>query len=1026
MWNKAPPNRFDQQMSHAVLVGKKEEDAATAELVEMIKKAGLSSNAFPIFHYKTQHGNVLSKPDFEIANGGVHIGSAKIGASKEFTAFKTAQEYSVTIPMTDEMMGLSLGEVFAVTYPTNKSEKYSLHILARAGKHDEIGLVLDTVEEVTKAIVKAVRGEYAEVIARAEPAIEEARRLLNYASETLAGLLSGVPTHELESVFGGHGFFHNVLEGALPPEKRDQTLRLGTAFLFVNQVLFYTLLSREGEERAKSSYKPLDYEIAQFPEEIQALFDIVYEKDYEPIYGINVTQFMKDIKSREACADIARSILAMAPKLDARELAGQVFQTLIPLELRKPLGAHYTNPGAAMLLARLALQKADATVLDPACGSGTLLIAAYKRLLQLNRNANVIELHKKLVEERITGIDAMAFSAHLAAVGLAIQQPLSETNHVRIGRTDSTRLKPGTDVLPTGEALASEYRQSTLGESALPARARSPKDSLKGPVKLGRREPKPFKIEPVDLLIMNPPFTSWENMAPEYRKSLRVRFGQRYSKLIFLRPSQQLFFLLLSERFVKQKGKLAAVLPLTTFTVRAFHPWIEHFLSTWTVKYLVVGLGRASFSEDTSLTECLVVAEKKPPTLDSKFIMIGTRDIPSNFSRQNIDALVSLAERLEDHSDEKVAIRSFPQELLRPKALSLAGVALSLHAKYDKAISVWNNAQSKSKIPFITFEQLAAAGYARITGGIRTGEHLSFYGSKALVVCRSEERMRGKTDRLVYVGTTASMVQVRDTIGDKTYSFPVRVMRPALRRFSFLKSIDATDSSDFAIGSSAKPLEELMSRIYGDKAARGYLTRIKKISSDYPDGRWSGRVDASSGEVCLMRRLDLASPNTTVLCVWGRKPILPACEGYAIQGTKPEVGKLLALWYNSTPFILLMLAHSTLTRGTWLKLEDFAVEMLPLPSPQNLTVKQVEMVNRTFERAGKSVWPSLMNQLKDESKGRILIDDLMLRLMGINSPKERARLSHVIRLGVQAALEALLQTMVGAHIADDEESEEGS
>lgn len=999
-------------MPHSALVGKKEEDAATAELVEMIKKAGLSANAFPIFHCRTKQGRVLSKPDFEVANGGVHIGSAKMGASKEFAAFKTAQEYSVIIPITDEMIGRNLGEVFAVTYPTSKSEKYSLHILARAGMHDEIGLVLDLMEEVSKAIAKAANGEYTEVISKAEPAIEEARRLLNYASETLAASLSGVPTRELESVFGGHGFFHNVLMGTLPPEKRDQTLRLGTAFLFVNQILFYTLLSREDESGARPSYKPLDYDVVQFPEEIQALFDTVYEKDYEPIYGINVTQFMKDDNSREACAGIARSILAIAPKLDARELAGQIFQTLIPLELRKPLGAHYTNPGAAMLLARLALHKKDATILDPACGSGTLLIAAYRRLLQLNKNVDVTELHKKLVEERITGIDAMAFSAHLAAVGLAIQQPLSETNHVRIGRTDSTRLKPGIDVLPTEESLASEYRQSTLEVSAR-ARAKPSRAMPKGPVKLGRREPKPFKVEPVDLLIMNPPFTSWGNMAPEYRTSLRQRFGQRFSELIFLRPSQQLFFLLLSESFVKHKGKLAAVLPLTTFTVRAFHPWVENFLSSWTVRYLVVGLGRASFSEDTSLTECLIVAEKAPPNKDSEFMMIGTKDVPSNFSRQDVDNLAFHAERFEDRADDKAIMKRFSQQLLRPKALSLAGVALSLHADYDIAISAWNRVQSKSNIPFISFEDFAKNGHASITGGIRTGEHLSFYGSKALVACRSLERMRGKSDRLVYTDTDAGTIHLRDTIGDKTYRFPLTAIRPALRRFSFLKSIDVTDSSDFVVRSPVKPLNELMTRIYGDKAARRYLSIIKKVSSDYPDGKWSGRVDASSGEVCLMRRLDLAAPNTTVLCVWSRRPLLPACEGYAIRGTKSEVGRLLTMWYNSTAFILLMLAHSTLTRGTWLKLEDFAVELLPVPNPENLTDRQVDMVNRAFEHAGQSEWPSLMEQLKNETEGRKIVDDLILCLAGIDSPNERSRLGHVFRLGAHTALEALLQTMVG-------------
>src|SRR5208283_443070 len=145
----------------------------------------------------------------------------------------------------------------------------------------------------------------------------------------------------------------------------------------------------------------------------------------------------------------------------------------------------------ARLLVRLALEDANVTVLDPACGSGTLLISAYRRIRQLTKGRDLADLHRNLVEERITGIDAMAFSSHLAAVGLALQEPLKETNHVRIGRTDSTRLTPGSYITPTEEVLPTEFRQSTLEEQLNPDESRT-RASGKGPVRLGRKEPQPF------------------------------------------------------------------------------------------------------------------------------------------------------------------------------------------------------------------------------------------------------------------------------------------------------------------------------------------------------------------------------------------------------------------------------------------------------------------------------------------------------------------------------------------------------
>ena len=1007
-------------MSKSKLAGKALEDARTAELVGLVNKRGMYGRAFPIFHVKRLQGQKLSKPDFEVANGGVHIGSAKLGAPNEFLAFRTAQEYSVTIPLSVEVESRTLGEVFAVTYPSTKSEKYTVHVLARSGLHQEVGLVLDTLEEVADTIVKAVRGEYVEVLSRAEPAYEEAKRLLNYAAESLASAIVGVPVRDLESVFGGHGFFHSVLEAQLPSEERERTLCLGAAFLFVNQVLFYTFLS-EKSRTEKNRYELLTFELAEHPEQIQALFDRVYERDYEPIYAVNITRFMKDQGAREACAGIVRSILAMTPKLDVPELAGQIFQTLIPFELRKPLGAHYTNPQAARLLARLALKNREATVLDPACGSGTLLIAAYRRLFSLNQNLNEAELHRSLVEERMTGIDAMAFSAHLAAVGLALQQPLNETNYIRIGRTDSTRLFPGDQVVPTEESLPSQLLQTKLGDHHEEKGRRAP---TRGPVKLGRKEPSPFKMEQVALLIMNPPFTSWENMASEYRNSLRERYSHDFSNLIILRPSQQLFFLLLSERFVRMDGVLASVLPLTTFTVHAFHPWIKHFLSKWTVKYVVVGLARASFSEDTSLTECLVVAHKKAPHADSSFMMVGINKTPSDLTDRDIESIAEYSERPRDHSDEIALMRVFSQKLLAPESLTLAGLLLSLQPEYDVAITQLRSLYSQSKLPFIQFKQPFDEGVVNITGGIRTGEHLSFYGKRAMIACRSRDRMRGRTDRLVYLKKSGSKIVLKDIIGDKEFEFQASSIRPALRRFSFTGSIDVTNISDLCVFSPVSPLSSVMERMYGKTTSRRYLKRIGEISPKYPEGRWSGRVRASWGEVCLMRRLDLAAPNTTVLCVWSREPLLPACEGYAIQRTTPVVGKLLTMWYNSTPFIILALSHSTLTRGTWLKLEDFAVKLLPIPEFSKLTNEQSAEVEEVFQRAGSSSWPTLMEQLRTNAEGRRLIDSLVLRLFGIESENERKRLMVIFRLGALKALEALLRTMVDAGPVDDDGEDE--
>jgi hypothetical protein len=492
--------------------------------------------------------------------------------------------------------------------------------------------------------------------------------------------------------------------------------------------------------------------------------------------------------------------------------------------------------------------------------------------------------------------------------------------------------------------------------------------------------------------------------------------------MIHLRPSQQLFFLFLGERFVKPGKRLAAVLPLTTFTVHAFHRWIDHFVSNWTVRYVVVGLGRAAFSEDTSLTECLVVADKQKPARNSKFALIGVKKSPPGFSPDDIEAVANRAEEMTAFEDHNAVIRILDQELLRPAALTLAGASLSLLDKYDRALRTWLDIQRKASVPFVQFDLLATSGIIAITGGIRTGEHVGFYGKKALIACRSERRMRGSADRLVYDGETAKKVKLRDILGGRTYSFPETSLGPALRRFTFTENIDVTDAADICITSPVAPLDEVMERMYGQREARKYLHRIKERSLRYPRGRWASRVAASSGPVCLMRRLNLGSPNTTVLCVWSKERIFPACEGYAIQNVSPLAAKLLTMWYNSTPFIMQMRARSTLTEGAWLKLEDFAISLLPVPDLRAIGKKQEKIISDAFDKATAEKWPSLLDQLRGGFEGRRILDDLFLELAGVESETKRDDLSQMFRKGASTAIDTLRRTM--AHGIQGEEEED--
>jgi len=192
--------------------GKEAENFWNQKLVEELHRIGFPSAGFErIFAVRKEGKEVQSKPDISLTNGGIHIVSAKFGTRRELEAYKSADEYKEILGPTLARLGQKLGEVFAVTYRATKTEKFHLHVLPR-GAHAEISLTLDSLPEVAQHIKRTIEGLREELKWREEPVLEEARRLLRWGAEDLAASIKGITLAELEAIFGGHDFFHSVLQ----------------------------------------------------------------------------------------------------------------------------------------------------------------------------------------------------------------------------------------------------------------------------------------------------------------------------------------------------------------------------------------------------------------------------------------------------------------------------------------------------------------------------------------------------------------------------------------------------------------------------------------------------------------------------------------------------------------------------------------------------------------------------------------------------------------------------------------------
>ena len=128
--------------------------------------------------------------------------------------------------------------------------------------------------------------------------------------------------------------------------------------------------------------------------------------NYKTVFSYDVASWVPSSFVEEV-RKLISLVKGISPEKVRRDLLGTIFHDLVPFEIRKSVAAFYTNILAAELLANLAIDRWDARVADFACGSGGLLVAAYRRKKELLEKERPFtqEDHRRFVEEELLGVD---------------------------------------------------------------------------------------------------------------------------------------------------------------------------------------------------------------------------------------------------------------------------------------------------------------------------------------------------------------------------------------------------------------------------------------------------------------------------------------------------------------------------------------------------------------------------------------------------------------------------------------------
>ncbi len=456
-----------------------------------------------------------------------------------------------------------------------------------------------------------------------EEGIEGAAKLLDELNETRSGM-----TNDISRLLG----MSNV----------PQTRRMACAII-ANALVFHERIAGM-HMQVKPLAKVCGDGVLNPQGEVLAAWETILSINYWAIFAI-----AKDILEQLGSGDAARLLRRLrdtaqavnATGVDnAHDLTGRVFQTLIAD--RKYLATFYTLPASAELLARLAVAKMEGVdwssteaigklrIGDFACGTGALLSAVYEQIAARHERAggDSVALHKVMMEEVLYGCDVMPSAVHITGATLSGVEPSVLFNKSRLYTMPYGRMKDGSVEIGSLELLQSSNVLTLFNTSDPAMRTGSAGQETAAQI---RAE---FPDASYDLVIMNPPFTRATNhegahaditnpafAAFDATREDQTAMGKRANELAddtcyHGNAGIASAFAALGHKKLKPGGVLALVLPLSIangLSWRRFRRMVERDYNSVAVFSIAANGSQMSFSSDTGMAECLIVARKRRP-----------------------------------------------------------------------------------------------------------------------------------------------------------------------------------------------------------------------------------------------------------------------------------------------------------------------------------------------------------------------------------------------------------------------------
>ena len=909
-------------------------------------------------------GNTMvfdKEPDVLFKYGSLSfVVEVKIGKPDQIGVKAVAQAY-------DYSRKLGTRNIIIVIYPDRiRNEPISNYDTVARVTLKSMVTVISLTEYWTESLVVTIEAFFTQLkenITQSKTKIDFATtvKLIERYVSDLNSVVYQIRTDELVSeVVNKLELFTSIGEIKDKETGKKQVVNLAS-FLLFNQLLFYYIY----KEKTNSKNLPEFADIKEL-KDIQSYFDKITEIDFQSIYKINLLGHIPNQNDViEIINDIIKAIKLLRAENITHDLAGRFFHDLIPFEVRKVLAAFYTHPNAADLLASLAINSWDQTIIDPACGSGTLLVASYKRKLQLYESSHGLKnlnlVHKQFIENDLTGIDIMPFAAHISAINLTMQNIEEQTNTIRIATQDSLELAPILELRKflTHGIIFNPYTteiQRTLDEVEY---AKTKK--IKGAVS-GKGRGSSFTIKPVDIVIMNPPFSDREKMPEEMRKKIN---NSILSRICGNQVNLWGYFLSLADKLLKPRGIIAAVIPISISRSNSTEKIRKFIINEYHIRIIVKPIYNIAFSEKSSFRDVLLIAEKryKSDKTDSSVSFVFLKENKDSLSFGDIAKVVDIV----NYNSSKEGLhlnKSLDTYVVNER--EVMGKNLN---QYLWALNASNIEPTKKFFEILTSKQPSKIKPFDVNK-VKDGFHTSPKGTSEIVFI-TDPITKDRTQRafLVYDRTEGGKIRFRLSLTNELFYINKANTIKTVRTITGVKSID---------------IENLADRFIVDKYEGYEKVLILSSFKEKTDFSWDlvrRKALRKYSHVTIFRRFNPYSPHTHVLSVYSDEPFVPP-DSLKIFDCEKEEAILVSLFMNSSIAMLSLLQNHQETTGQFIDVKEEDLSNFYLLDQDSLDKEELLTLFKLFDEVRKAELPSLLEQYEQKNLIRVKIDRTILKVLG--------------------------------------------